>query len=265
MEAYDLRFSGIARLYGQRAWQRFRQARVAVIGIGGVGSWTAEALARSGVQDITLIDLDEICITNTNRQIHTLEGTIGQAKVSAMAQRLKAINPDIRVAGVQDYFTPETAAQLLAPGYDVLIDAIDSLQNKALLIARCRERGLPLICVGGAGGRSDPSQIRIADLSMSQNDALLRKTRRLLRSDYHFPPAGPFGIPSVFSLETPLFPGADGEVCARREAGSSTRLDCDAGFGSASFVTGAFGFAAASAALRLLASDTAPSEVSNSV
>lgn len=253
MEAYDLRFSGIARLYGRRAWQRFRTARVAVIGIGGVGSWAAEALARSGVQDLTLIDLDEICITNTNRQIHTLHATIGQAKVSVMAERLRAINPEIQVQCVQDFFTPATADTLLAIDYDVVIDAIDSLQNKALLIARCRERGLPLVSVGGAGGRSDPSQIRIADLSLSQNDALLRKTRRLLRSEYEFPSQGSLGVPTVFSLETPLFPGADGEVCERREAGSQARLDCDGGFGSASFVTGAFGFAAAAAALRVIA------------
>ncbi len=253
MEAYNLRFSGIARLYGRRAAGIFQTAKIAVVGIGGVGSWAAEALARSGIQHITLIDLDDICITNTNRQIHTLHHTIGQPKVEVMAQRLRTINPEAHVELIQDFFTGTTAETLLAPRYDLVIDAIDSLQNKALLIASCRRLGIPLVSVGGAGGRRDPSLIRVADLALSQNDALLRKTRRILRADYGFPNSGTLDIPTVYSIEIPVFPGSDGEVCERREEGSKTRLDCDGGFGSASFVTGSFGFAAASAALRYLA------------
>lgn len=251
MDAYELRFGGIARLVGRKAWQQLRQARVAVIGIGGVGSWSAEALVRSGIEKISLIDLDEVCITNTNRQLHTLHGEIGRAKVSVMAERLKAINPAAEIQAIQDFFTAETSSQLLEPGYDLIIDAIDSTRNKCLLIASCRERGIPLVSVGGSGGRCDPSQIRIADLSASTHDALLRQTRRRLRQHYDFPSEGSLGVPTVFSLEDPVFPGQDGEVCTVRDPNTKARLDCEGGYGSASFVTGSFGFAAASAGIRL--------------
>ncbi len=253
MDSYELRFSGIARLYGRTAWQKLRTARCAVIGIGGVGSWAAEALVRSGIQHVTLIDLDDICITNTNRQLHTLHHTIGEPKVSAMATRLQAINPDATIISVQDFFTAQTADTLLRDGFDVIIDAIDSTKNKCLLIAACRERGIPLVSVGGSGGRSDPSQIRMADLSETTNDALLRQTRRHLRTHFQFPSEGPLGVRAVYSLESPVYPGKDGEICTVREPSSQARLDCDGGYGSASFVTGSFGFAAASAAIKIVA------------
>src|SRR6478735_3435704 len=137
MDPYQQRFNGIARLYGTAALERFRTAHVAVIGIGGVGSWTAEALARSGVGHLTLIDLDEICVSNSNRQLHTLTATIGLSKVQVMAERLRAINPELRVDVIEDFFTSSTAEQILRQRFDGLVDAIDSLKNKCLLIARC--------------------------------------------------------------------------------------------------------------------------------
>jgi tRNA A37 threonylcarbamoyladenosine dehydratase len=253
MDSYELRFNGMARLFGRKAWQTFRSKRVAVIGLGGVGSWAAEALARSGLGAIDMIDLDEICITNSNRQLHALEGTIGQPKVEVMAARLQLINPDARVTPIVDFFTASTAQQLLDKPYDLVIDAIDSLQNKCLLLALCRDRQIPIVTVGGAGGRLDPTQIRLADLTQSTSDALLRQTRKVLRQKHNFPSEGPWGIPAVFSIERPLFPGSDGEVCHQREDGVNLRLDCESGYGSASFVTGSFGFAAVSAGLRILA------------
>ncbi len=253
MSPYELRFSGIGRLFGRRAWQRFQGAHVAIVGIGGVGSWTAEALVRSGVGRITLIDLDDICITNTNRQAHALSDSIGREKVTVMAERMRLINPECEVQTVAEFFTAQTADALLAPGYDLVVDAIDSLQNKCLLIASCYRQNIPLVTVGGAGGRQDPTQIRCDDLSLSRADGLLRQVRKQLRSRYEMPASGLLGIPAIFSLEAPVFPGQDGEVCERREQGTQLRLDCESGYGTASFVTGTFGFAAASAALKLLA------------
>lgn len=252
MDVKELRFGGIARLFGRKAWDHLQGVHCAVIGVGGVGSWAAEALVRSGIHTLSLIDLDEICITNTNRQLHTLHSNIGRAKVEVMAERLRAINPDADIRPVQDFFTAQTADALLAPTFDLVIDAIDSTRNKCLLIARCRELSIPLVSVGGSGGRCDPSQIRIADLSDSTHDALLRQTRKKLRNYHGFPAAGSLGIPTVFSIEDPVFPGQDGEVCTIRDPNLKARLDCEGGYGSASFVTGSFGFAAASAGLRLL-------------
>jgi tRNA A37 threonylcarbamoyladenosine dehydratase len=231
---------------------------VAVIGIGGVGSWSAEALARSGIARLTLIDLDDVCITNTNRQAHALHNTIGREKVAVMAERLRLINPECEVTTISEFFTAQTAESLLAQPYDLVIDAIDSLQNKCLLIALCWQKNIPLVTVGGAGGRQDPTQIRCDDLSLSRADGLLRQVRKHLRQRYAMPAEGLLGIPAIFSLEAPVFPSKDGEVCARREDASQLRLDCEAGYGTASFVTGTFGFAAAAAGLKLLAAKAAP-------
>ncbi|MFY7928171.1 MAG: ThiF family adenylyltransferase, partial [Oligoflexus sp.] len=159
MDSYELRFNGMARLFGRKAWQTFRSKRVAVIGLGGVGSWAAEALARSGLGAIDMIDLDEICITNSNRQLHALEGTIGQPKVEVMAARLQLINPDARVTPIVDFFTASTAQQLLDKPYDLVIDAIDSLQNKCLLLALCRDRQIPIVVRLSEKSRADFSTI----------------------------------------------------------------------------------------------------------
>ncbi len=249
MNAFQQRFNGIARLYGEAALERFRTAHVAVVGIGGVGSWTAEALARSGVGHLTLIDLDEICVSNSNRQLHTLTETIGQSKVRVMAERLRAINPEIQVAAIEDFFTSSTATQLLSGGFDGLVDAIDSLKNKCLLLARCQELRIPLVTVGGAGGRRNPSKVQIADLSATSSDGLLRQVRRELRHQYQFPKEGSFHIPAVFSTEAPVFPTSDGGICDKPQAGQGGKGGCEQGYGAASFVTGAFGFAAAAAML----------------
>ena len=182
----DLRFGGIARLYGIEGLQRLEQAHVAVVGIGGVGSWAAEALARSGVGEISLFDLDDICITNINRQAHTLTDTVGQAKVDVMAQRLLAINPACKVHAVADFVSQETLPEYITQDLDFVVDCIDSVQAKAALIAWCKRRKIQIITTGGAGGQIDPTQIRVGDLNKTFNDPLAARVRSLLRSDYNF-------------------------------------------------------------------------------
>lgn len=242
------RFSGVGRLFSSQGLERLRAAHVCVIGVGGVGVWAAEALARSGIGRLTLVDMDDLCYSNTNRQLHALDGHYGQLKVEAMAERIRAINPECRVDARVEYFTAKTAEALFALNPDCIVDAIDSLKNKALLIAECRQRNLRLITTAGAGGRRDPTLVRVADLTGVFNDPLSAQLRKKLRREYAFPAecAGPFGIPCVFSKERAVFPRADGTVCADRESGADYRLNCDVGFGTAAFVTGAYGLAAAS-------------------
>ncbi len=243
----DKRFGGIARLYSQAGLERLRAAHVCVIGIGGVGSWAAEALARSGIGQLTLMDLDEVCVSNVNRQLHATEDEIGKPKVTVMASRIAGINPGCRVNPRCEFYTERNADAILAEGFDFVVDAIDSVKHKCHLIAKCRETGTPAIIAGGAGGLRDATQIQIADLARSYNDNLLGMVRKKLRGDYGFPKGEKkkFGIDCVFSTELPVFPQRDGTVCAERPEGENLRLNCDFGFGTATFVTGTFGFAAA--------------------
>ncbi|RZA23938.1 MAG: tRNA threonylcarbamoyladenosine dehydratase [Proteobacteria bacterium] len=251
MNDHEQRFGGIGRLYGQKAFGLLKNAKVAVIGIGGVGSWTAEALVRTGLTDITLIDLDEVCISNTNRQIHALDGNIGKSKAEAMKERMQLINPSVKVTTIVDFFTQSTADEILSLDFDIMIDAIDSVDNKCLLIAECIRRQKALVTCGSVGGRIDPTQIRKADLNSTTNDTLLRNVRKKLRKNHSIPAEGPLGVPAVFSLEIPVFPNAFGEVCAVREKGVNSRMDCSTGFGTATQVAGSLGFAAAAAAIEL--------------
>ncbi|MEM7698405.1 MAG: tRNA threonylcarbamoyladenosine dehydratase [Verrucomicrobiota bacterium] len=255
---YTDRFSGIGRLYGGDAMARLAAARVAVIGIGGVGSWAAEALARSGVGEITLIDLDEVCVTNVNRQIHALDGTVGRTKVEVVGERLRLIHPSIVVRDMPCFFVEANADEILSAGFDVIIDAIDEVKQKAFLIAACRERGIPLVVAGGAGGKRDPSRLATADLNEATNDRLLKLVRKTLRREYRFPPEHvrePWGIRSVFSTENAAYPWSDGSVRAEPEPGSHLRLNCESGFGTATMVTGSFGFASASEAIEVILSE----------
>ncbi len=247
MDDFAQRFGGIARLFGARELARLRAAHVCVIGVGGVGSWTVEALARSGIGALTLIDLDDVCITNVNRQLPALDGEIGKPKIDVLAERVQRINPACRVARVHEFFTESSAAQLLEPRFDFVIDATDRLTNKCLIIVGCRERGLPVLTMGGAGGKRDCTRVRVADLAHTERDELLRQVRRKLRRDMAFPRGHGerFGIPCVYSPETPTYPWQDGTCSAKPEPGSSLALDCASGFGAATFVTGTFGFAAA--------------------
>lgn len=251
------RFGGIERLYGRGSLERLAQCRVAVIGIGGVGSWLVEALARSGIGNMSLFDADDICVTNSNRQLPALEGNFGCNKAELMKTRCLAINPDIRIDAVASFITPANMAEWLEPGYDLVIDACDSFRVKVELIAWCRRRKQKLIVIGAAGGRTDPTQVRIRDLARTEQDALLALIRRKLRSKFNFPKNKDryFSIPAVYSLENVQYPQADGTVCGLRPAtnpDAGFKLDCGDGLGAATHVTGAFAFAAAAKAMEIL-------------
>jgi tRNA A37 threonylcarbamoyladenosine dehydratase len=257
---YRDRFSGVARLFGQTGLTRLHAAHVAVVGVGGVGSWTVEGLARSGVGALTLIDLDDVCVTNVNRQLPALEGQIGRPKVTVLSERVRQINPACCVEQVHEFFTAATAARLLAPRFDFVVDAIDRMSHKALLIANCRARGIPVLTVGAAGGRSDAARVRVGDIGEA-GDELLRQVRKKLRRDHGFGSGAHrgitrMGVRCVWSAEAPTFPWADGTCAAVPEPGSNLTLDCATGFGTAAFVTGAFGLLAAGEVVRALAGES---------
>ena len=252
------RFGGIARLYGVPQAERLAAARVAVVGIGGVGSWAAEALARSGVGTIILMDMDDLCITNTNRQIHALGENYGRLKTEAMAERLRLINPAVTVEEVPFFYTAAHPERLFDTQPDVVIDAIDSMKPKTHLIATCYERHLPVITCGGAGGRIDGGKIAVADLARTCGDNMLGQLRKNLRQQFNFPlydRCPEIGIPCVYSPERPRFPKCDGSVSTEREANQKGGIGCANGFGSATHITGTFGFLMAGEALRLLTQD----------
>ncbi|MCW5446254.1 tRNA cyclic N6-threonylcarbamoyladenosine(37) synthase TcdA [Pseudomonas aeruginosa] len=255
MQVDEQRFGGIGRLYGREGLQRLADSHVAVVGIGGVGSWAAEALARSGVGEISLFDLDDVCVTNTNRQVHAIEGSVGKAKVEVMAARIRAINPACRVHAVADFVTRETMAEYIVD-FDYLIDCIDSVAAKAALIAWCKRRKIPVITTGGAGGQVDPTQIQVADLNKTFNDPLAAKVRSTLRRDYNFSrtPGRTYSVPCVFSSEQLRYPKPDGTVCQSKSfVGEGVKLDCAGGFGAVMMVTATFGMVAAARAVERLA------------
>lgn len=255
-DAYLQRFAGIGRLYGQQALHLFARSHFCVIGIGGVGSWAAEALARTGIGAITLIDMDDVCVTNINRQIHAMQGTIGQPKIEVMRERILAINPECQVQCVDDFVTADNVPEMMQPGFDYVIDAIDSIRPKAALLAYCRRNKIPLVTTGGAGGQIDPTQIRVADLAKTLQDPLAAKLRERLKSEHGVlkNSKGRLGIECVFSTEALRYPQADGSaVCGMKNtAEGSMRMDCAAGFGAATVVTASFGFVAVSHALKKL-------------
>ena len=255
VETADLErsFGGVRRLYGSEGLTRFQRAHVAVVGIGGVGSWAAEALARSAVGRITLIDLDMLAESNVNRQIHALGDAFGKAKTTAMAERIVAINPTCEVTEIEDFVTPDNVDQLLGGDFDYVIDAIDQVRTKAAMIAWCRNRGLELVT---AGGQTDPMRIAIDNLARTIQDPLLARVRSLLRKDYGFTRDAKkrFGVRAVYSSE-PLRRPDNGAACDA--APTLSGLNC-AGYGSSVCVTAPFGLFAASEALRHLATAAAP-------
>ncbi|WP_338686150.1 tRNA threonylcarbamoyladenosine dehydratase [Haloferula helveola] len=250
-DPYHDRFSGIARLYGTGALEVFRRSTVMVAGIGGVGSWAAESLARSGVGHLVLVDPDDLCVTNTNRQIHADDGTYGRPKVTAMAERLRRIHPGIEITELQSFYSEKTADEVFSTKPEAVIDAIDSLRAKCHLLATSRSLGVPVIASGAAGGRRDPTRLRVADLAHTSKDSLLASVRKKLRTEFGFPSAPErgrapdFEIEAVFSDETPLYPTCEGGVSHERPSELPAGLRCDAGYGSVTHVTAAFGLAAA--------------------
>jgi tRNA threonylcarbamoyladenosine dehydratase len=276
------RFGGVARLYGDAALTKLQAAHVVVIGIGGVGSWAAEALARNAVGTLTLIDLDNIAESNVNRQIHAQDGEFGKAKVTAMTERIRAINSACVVREIEDFVTPENVASMLNFKCDLIVDCIDDAKAKIALVDFCKTSKTPLLMAGAAGGRLDPTRIQTADLSAVTGDKLLAKVRNQLRRDYNFPKAqdfkkaatkksAKFGITCVYSDEPTLMPNeAENELCAleksdniitdapqdsiheaagdAKDARAITGLNC-AGYGSSVCVTAPMGFALAALAI----------------
>lgn len=251
------RFGGIARLYGERALERFRTAHVCVIGVGGVGSWVVEALARSAVGHLTLIDLDNVAESNINRQIQALSSTVGMAKIEALRQRIAQINPFCQVTLVEDFIDPENIPAMIADKkFDYVVDAIDSVKPKAALIAWCSANKMPLVVVGGAGGQIDPTKVEIRDLARTEQEPLLKKVRKILRAQYGFSRGEKqkYHIDAVFSMEPLRYPDA-GDACAVDPNSTGlgiAGLNC-AGFGSSMVVTATFGMVTAGQVLRRLA------------
>jgi len=257
--AFERRFGGVRRLYGPAAFERFQQSHVCVIGIGGGGSWVAEALARSAIGQLTLIDPDHIAESNVKRQVHALTEELGKAKVQAMRERIEAINPRCRVNGIEEFLAEDNLDALLGNGYDYVVDAIDNTRAKVALIAWCKRRKIRLICIGGAGGQTDPTRIEVADLARSSQDPLLAKVRARLRKEHGFPRdiKRKFGFDCVYSTEPLVYPVAEGGVCYEKPEDAHIHgLNC-AGFGSSVCVTSTFGMLAAARVLNELAAGTA--------
>lgn len=251
-EGYRQRFGGVSRLYGEAALEALARAHIAVIGLGGVGSWAAEALARTGVGELTLIEMDEVCITNTNRQSHALASLIGQSKNQVIAARLRDINPEIQLHCIEDFLDSTNLQSLIGPQHHVVVDAMDAAITKSALVAYCSARKIRLVTVGSSGGKADPTRVQVADLARTEGDPLLAKIRTQLFRQHGFARDGhrKFRVDAVFSPEQMVYPKPDGSVCMEKQVmQDGVRLDCTGGFGSSVMVTGSFGFTAAARAI----------------
>jgi tRNA threonylcarbamoyladenosine dehydratase len=255
------RFDRTARLLGDEAMERLAAARVVVFGLGGVGSYAVEGLVRSGIGHLTLVDFDDVCVTNINRQLHAVVRSVGRSKAELMAQRCKEINPEVSVEPVKEFYREDRAEALLAPGYDYVVDAIDNVKAKLHLLHRCVTLGLPVVSSMGAAGRLDPTAIRAEDLCETHMDQFAKDVRKLLKRKYGVNTDRPTGITAVYSIEpcrtpVPLNYDAATEgflcVCPSRENEFHT---CDHRTqinGSVAFVTSVFGMHAAGVVVRRL-------------
>lgn len=242
-DEYDRRFAGVAKIYGDDSFHYYENSHVMVIGIGGVGSWAVEALARTGIGELTLVDMDVVAASNINRQLPAMTATLGCEKIEIMAERCRSINPRIKINLIDDYLTPENVKEILSGNPDIILDCIDDVKAKFALMLHCRFNKVPLIVSGGAGGKLDPLKIRVADLSRTEQDPMLAKLRAQLRAKgICKKPKEKFGITCVYSIDNP-FSSAD--VCA------SAGLRCG-GYGSAVVVTSSFAMVAVSEVLKKL-------------
>ena len=249
----ERRFGGIARVYGEQGLLRLNRSHICVIGIGGVGSWLVESLARSGVGEMTLIDMDVVAESNINRQIVATTPDIGRDKGLVMGDRAAQINDQCRINFIDEFISPSNMADYLRADFDYVVDCIDDYRTKAALIHYCRQHKIRILTTGGAGGQVDPSKIRQADLSRTQHDVLLARTRKLLRQEYGFArnPKRSFGVPCVYSEEQLVYPDGDGGLSPQRPPVSDANgqknnaLNCAGGIGSVTHLTGSFAFHAA--------------------
>ncbi|EET81334.1 ThiF family adenylyltransferase [Acinetobacter radioresistens] len=242
-DEYERRFAAVAKIYGDEAFNYYEHSHVMVIGIGGVGSWAVEALARSGIGELTLVDMDVVAASNINRQLPAMTATLGQEKIAVMAERCYSINPRIKVNLVDDYLFSDNVKEILAMAPDLVLDCIDDVKAKLALMLHCRFNKIPLIVSGGAGGKLDPLKIRVADLSKTEQDPMLAKLRTQLRSKgICKKPKEKFGITCIYSIDNPF---SSSEVC------TSAGLRCG-GYGSAVVVTSSFAMVAVAEVLRKL-------------
>ena len=229
------------------SFSRVRSANVLVIGLGGVGSWVVESLARSGVENFTLVDPDSVCVSNINRQLIATSGTVGKSKVIAMRERILEINPAARVRCIEDFFCDDTKDEIFNQKYDFAFDGIDRLKNKLLFIFSCQNKKIPYLISGGAGGKIDASKVQLADLGDVYRDKLLFRVRKKLRQNYSFKKGKvKMGIPCVFSPEETRYPNPQGNITNSKIGLGITKLDCHGSIGSFCPTTGVFGFMAAS-------------------
>ncbi|GAA6139577.1 tRNA cyclic N6-threonylcarbamoyladenosine(37) synthase TcdA [Arenicella sp. 4NH20-0111] len=254
------RFGGIARLYGEVGLARIQAAHICIIGIGGVGSWVAESLARSAIGALTLIDLDVVAESNINRQLVATADQIGRDKTAVMKDRIAQINPACQVSIIDEFIDKQNIPSLITKDFTYVVDCIDDFRTKSALIAHCKRQKLPVLVTGGAGGQTDPTKIKQADLTRTQHDVLLAKTRKLLRQEYGFARniKRTFGVPCVYSEEQLVYPDGQGGLSAQRppvdpDNVSSNALNCAGGIGSITHVTGAFAFVAAAHVLNTIA------------
>jgi tRNA A37 threonylcarbamoyladenosine dehydratase len=254
MSEFEEKFGSLSRVYGDDTLQKIRNLHICIVGMGGVGSWAAEALARSGVGKLTLVDGDTISKSNTNRQIHTLDSTIGKAKVDVMRDRILDINADCEVQVINQYLDDDNLRDVLERGYDGVIDAIDNIKYKSAMIYCCKRNKIPIVATGGAGGLTDPTMIEIKDLSRTWNDPLASAVRLCLRQVHSFARdlKRSFGVPCVYSIEQQRYPDKDGNVGYQKPGVAKLSLDCAYGYGSSVMVTGCFGFTAAAQMIEVL-------------
>ena len=244
------RFGGIKRLYGDEAFIKIQKSHVLVVGLGGVGSWVVESLARSGVGHLSIVDFDDLCVSNTNRQIHALEGNIGKQKTKVLEERLKKINPYIKITVFDEPYSLDTESEIFKDSFDVVVDAIDHGLTKFQLVMACKERNTKVIVAGSAGGRVDPLQIKSSDISVTYQDKLLSILRKDLRRQGGFPRKGSMGIECVFSPERTSYADEEGCVTIDKPASFKKPLDCSTGLGTATHMTGGFGFVMSHLALQ---------------
>ena len=249
------RFGGIAKLYGDKGLTQFANSHVCVIGVGGVGSWACESLARSGIGEITMIDMDIVAESNINRQLPAMTSTLGRDKTTVLADRIVEINPNCKINIIDDFVTIENTADLLTSDMDFVIDCIDSSKVKAKIIAHCKRNKIKVLTLGGAGGKIDPTRIKICDLTQTKQDPLLSKTRKILRQEYNFTatPKKRFSVPCVYSDEIQRYGAEDGTVSQNKPSGNSGALSCAGGLGSCTTVTATFAFFAVAEVLKKLA------------
>lgn len=257
MDDYQRRFGGIERLYGAANMAKIRDLHIAVVGVGGVGSWAAESLVRSGVGEITLIDMDDICLSNINRQSHALTDTVGQLKTDVLGARLRQINPQLTLHCIDDFASADNLERLFIQRPHGVLDAIDSIAAKTALLAWCKRQKIRVVATGGAGGQIDPGQIEVTDIARVIQDPLMAKVRGQLRRDYNFStnPKRKFGIDCVYSTEQLRYPAEDGSVTHAKAGVSGARMDCSGGFGASMMVTASFGLRAAATLLHRLVPD----------